>query len=407
MECHETVSVAESTPEALEQICRHLEDVDDPSSPPDLAVVFVSPHHRASYAGVQERILEASGARHLIGCSAESVVGAGREIEQAPAIAVWLARMPGVEVETFHATHATTAGAESRIEGLPALLTPLADAPAGTSSQARRDSIALVLGDPFSMPADALLGAIHDARPDIAVSGGMASAALSAGQNALFHDANLHDSGAVGALLHGSALDVRTVVSQGCRPIGKRYVVTGADEIGITSLGGARVKECLHELFDALTESEKARFQTSPHIGIALDEHREEFDRGDFLIRNVLGWTEGHALAVDARVRRGQTVQFHVRDADSSTTDLDEMLAATRDAMGDARPDGALLFTCNGRGSRLFPTPGHDIGTIRRYFPELAVAGFFAGGEFGRVGPRNFLHGFTASLVLFREGDVS
>ena len=62
---------------------------------------------------------------------------------------------------------------------------------------------------------------------------------------------------------------------------------------------------------------------------------------------------------------------------------------------------GALLFTCNGRGSHLFGTPDHDIQTVRRSIGRLPVAGMFCAGELGPVGGRNFLHGFTASLALF------
>jgi len=90
----------------------------------------------------------------------------------------------------------------------------------------------------------------------------------------------------------------------------------------------------------------------------------------------------------------GRTVQFQVRDADSADEDL-------RDLLTSAEADAALLFTCNGRGQRLFGEPDHDAGVIDQLLGPLPLAGCFCAGELGPVGARNFLHGFTASLALF------
>ncbi len=66
-------------------------------------------------------------------------------------------------------------------------------------------------------------------------------------------------------------------------------------------------------------------------------------------------------------------------------------------------PSAALVFTCNGRGTRLFSGPNHDAGVIRAEAGTIPVAGFFAQGELGPVGGQNFIHGFTASVALFEE----
>jgi small ligand-binding sensory domain FIST len=89
-------------------------------------------------------------------------------------------------------------------------------------------------------------------------------------------------------------------------------------------------------------------------------------------------------------------VQFQVRDAESADEDLKEMLAGQRAA-------GVLLFTCNGRGTNLFPVDDHDATVIADMLGPVPMAGFFAAGELGPVGGRNFLHGFTASMALFDE----
>jgi small ligand-binding sensory domain FIST len=109
------------------------------------------------------------------------------------------------------------------------------------------------------------------------------------------------------------------------------------------------------------------------------------------------------AIAIGDMVEVGQTVQFQVRDAESARADLRVVLERDRAQHGDDIA-GVLLFSCNGRGQALFGQPGHDIGAVRKAYGSVPVAGFFAAGEFGPVGHRNFLHGFTASMLVVRRG---
>ncbi|MBH0207216.1 MAG: hypothetical protein HP495_01535, partial [Nitrospira sp.] len=141
------------------------------------------------------------------------------------------------------------------------------------------------------------------------------------------------------------------------------------------------------------------------HLGIVIDEHRNRFERGDFLIRNLLGadQTTG-AVAVGEVVQEGQTVQFHLRDAASSSEEFNALLAADH-ARHRHPPLGALMFSCCGRGQGLFGIPNHDAGAAAAQLGAIPLAGFFAQGEIGPVGGRNFLHGYTASLALFAERD--
>jgi small ligand-binding sensory domain FIST len=95
-------------------------------------------------------------------------------------------------------------------------------------------------------------------------------------------------------------------------------------------------------------------------------------------------------------------VQFHIRDADAADEDLRQLLAMQREKRSGV-PGGALLFSCNGRGTRLFSKPNHDAGVIQDLCGPLPLAGFFAQGELGPVGGRNYIHGFTASVALFED----
>jgi small ligand-binding sensory domain FIST len=207
-------------------------------------------------------------------------------------------------------------------------------------------------------------------------------------------DAGVHTSGAVGAFL-GPTARLATVVSQGCRPIGEPLVVTRAERNMIYELAGRPALERLTELFEASDPDDKRLLAGGLHVGRVIDEHKLDFQRGDFLVRNVLGGDKASgAIAVGDVVEVGSTVQFHVRDADTADEDLRSLLA------GECA-EGALLFTCNGRGTRLFGVADHDAEVVSEALDGAPVAGFFAAGELGPVGGRNFLHGFTASIALF------
>jgi small ligand-binding sensory domain FIST len=237
----------------------------------------------------------------------------------------------------------------------------------------------------------------------VPVIGGMASAAHRPGENVLFYNDGSVNEGLVGVSLSGGDLEVQTVVSQGCRPVGKTFVITRSKDNVIFTLGG---KPALMALRDAIMEmpaGDRELLENGLFVGRAISEYKERFGRGDFLVRNVMGVdNDSGAIAVGELVRTGQTVQFHVRDAATASEDLGLMLAPQQLA-GPAPLTGALLFSCNGRGTRLFDRPCHDVSAARAALPAgAAVAGFFAAGELGPVGGRNFIHGHTASFALFR-----
>ena len=120
---------------------------------------------------------------------------------------------------------------------------------------------------------------------------------------------------------------------------------------------------------------------------------------GDFLIRNVVGVDpEQKAVVVADFLRVGQTVQFHIRDQESASIELKQLLSQV-----EAPCAAALLFTCNGRGTRLFEVESHDASALTNQFGNIPVTGLFAQGEIGPVGGKNFLHGFTASIIVFES----
>ncbi|HYU16253.1 MAG TPA: FIST C-terminal domain-containing protein, partial [Candidatus Acidoferrum sp.] len=253
------------------------------------------------------------------------------------------------------------------------------------------------LCDPFSFPSELLLEALERARPRAPALGGLASASF-AGGTVLLRDGDVHSDGAVAAVLSG--VEVLPCVSQGAVPVGAEMTITAAEGNVIAELAGKPAMERLGEVIAALPERERQLAGTGLLLGIVIDENRPSYERGDFLVRPIIGVDGSGALVTGQQVRVGQTIRMHVRDAASADEDLREALRAQSQALGAQGAAGALLFTCNGRGSNMFEVPDHDAAAIEDALGAPA-AGFFCAGEIGPVGGRNFLHGFTATMAVF------
>lgn len=347
---------------------------------PDLAMLFVTPPHAGALEDAGVAVRNVLSPRTLLGCAAVSVVGAGQEVETGPAVSLWAGRFGEV--------------APLRLEILQG---PEGVSIVGWPAQVGFEpAAAVLLADPFSFPAEALYQDVARRHPGLPVVGGNASASNGPGGNRLLVDDRVVTEGAVGALL-GPGIEVETVVSQGCRPVGQPYIVTRADRNVVYELGGEPALERLLTMArGTMSEDDVRLINQGLHLGQVIDERKPEFGRGDFLVRNVLGADQDTgAIAVNDLVEVGSTVQFHVRDAATADEDLQHLLAGHH-------ADGALLFTCNGRGTRLFGRAHHDAAVLDEQVGAPA-AGFFAAGEFGPVGGRNFVHGFTASIALLRE----
>lgn len=392
---------------------------------PDIVFAFLSPHHVHMAKTVASSIRSALGPEVLLGVSGEGVVGGDLEVENAPALALLGMSIPGATMRGF------------RTDQWPAMKEPPSDeahlrdiaASAGIGPDYRGS---ILFADPFSVPMNAILPALSRARalqaprhdgPDAPplppIIGGLASAAKRPGGNTLILNDSIGTMGGVGVSFSG-AIRIDSVVSQGCKPIGPPLVITTGKGQMISGLGGRPAMHVLSEIIEALDEQTRERLRKGLFIGRAVSEYKDRFGRDDFLIRNVIGVEQSTgSIAVADLLRIGQTIQFHVRDETTASEDLSLLLDAQ---LLREDPFAALLFTCNGRGSRLFSKPHHDAAMIARAFsqpretdpfatsakgpsaprPALPLAGFFAGGEIGPVGNGIFVHGQTACLALFR-----
>ncbi|MBI2708403.1 MAG: FIST C-terminal domain-containing protein [Actinobacteria bacterium] len=349
---------------------------------PDLAALFVGAAHTGAIDEIAGAVQAVLAPVALLGTTAGMVLGRDREVEDRPAVALWAARFPpGTPAAVPVVLEAEVVDGGVAVHGLDEL-------PSG------RHTLVLV-ADPFTFPVDGLVAELRSARPDVTIIGGLASAARTPGGNRLVADGAVVDRGAVGVVLPPAA-GVRAVVSQGCRPAGDPMIVTRATGNVVEELAGRASLDRLQQLVDASGPDERELLAAGLQLGVVIDESKESFGRGDFVIRAVLGGDRSTgALVVGDAVPVGTTVQFHVRDADSADEDL-------RLALADAdAAQAALVFTCNGRGMNLFGAPDHDARLVAGRAP--ACAGMSCAGEIGPVGGRTFLHGFTASIALFGE----
>jgi small ligand-binding sensory domain FIST len=344
---------------------------------PDLVALFCAVEHSEEAHDLAEALAELAPEAAVIGaCAADGVIGAGREQQGGAALALLAATLPaGARATPFHA-QVGEGHDEPELVGLPA---------------PPEDALVVAIADPHTTPVELLVEGLGG----LPVLGGFAGLG-GRGAARLFTNGGCAEEGAVGVVLEG--LPASAIVSQGARPIGPELVVTAAEGNLVVELAGRPALERLQMVVEDLSLTERALLENGLLIGLVIDENRPEHRLGDFLVRGVLGADpETGAMAIGDVPRVGQTVRLHVRDAESASRELDQMLARESSQAATA----ALLFSCNGRGRNLFPQPDHDAAMVARALGSDAVAGCFCQGELGPVGGRTFVHGFTASVALW------
>lgn len=371
------------------------------TAPADIGLVFISSAFTSEYSRLMPLLAEKLSVPVLIGCSGGGVIGttvkgSTQELESEPAISLTLAHLPGVNVEVFHIL----------TEELPDLDSPpdawidLIGVPPSPVPQF------ILLSSSFSSGIKDLLQGLDFAYPGSVVVGGQASGGGMGGRVALFCNNRLYREGTVGMALTGNIV-VETIVAQGCRPIGEPLQVTKADRNIILELDEQVPLVVLRDLISSLSEQERILAQHSLFVGVAMDGFKPSLQQGDFLIRSILGVDpSAGAIAIGDRVRPGQRLQFHLRDAQASAEDL-ELLLKLYQNQHTTEPSAvaALMFTCLGRGEGLYGKPNFDSELFQRYLSNIPVGGFFCSGEIGPVSGSTFLHGYTSVFAICRQNE--
>jgi small ligand-binding sensory domain FIST len=377
--------------EAVEDLTRQVH-TRLPNGRADLVLLFLHPRFTPHAQPLAEQLRINLAAHHLVGCTGAGIIGVNVEVENLPAISLLAAELPEVNVTPFRVTQEELEEASGPSFWHFLLQTPPTQKPNF-----------LLFADPFSLPSIPLVQAISEAYPDAPLIGGLASGAQHPGENRIFLDGDVFEDGAVGIALSGR-ITLRTIVSQGCRPIGEPFTVTRAEKNIVFELGGQPPLNVLQSMLPNLPQTDQQLVRTSLLIGRVINEYKEDFGRGDFLVRTLIGHDpQSGAVAIGDLMRTGQTVQFQVRDAKSADEDLRALLAQEALLPTAGKVRGAVLFSCLGRGEGMYGTSSHDIKLLHEYFSPLPTTGFFCNGEIGPVGGRAFVHGFTSVVGLFAE----
>jgi len=355
-----------------------------------LGLVFIAPRFFEQARQILEIIQVHGQVPLLLGCSSQGLIAGGEELEQGGGLALALYHLPGAELKAFH----------FRQEHLDE-----SNGPAywhhETGLAAGETNGWLAFGDPFNLDCDSWLRAWNEAYAPAPVLGGLASGDFSARRTQVYLNGDVLEEG-IAVLSVGGAVGLASVISQGCTPIGDTWTITKTEQNFIHEIGNRPAYTVLAETFANLTAEEQKRSQNNIFIGLVVNEYLDEFRRGDFLIRNLIGGDPSSGvIAVGALPRPGQTMQFQRRDGAAANEDMLALLTRAHEQLQGRAIYGGCLCSCNGRGAHLFGYPHHDAGLIQRKLGPLALAGFFCNGEIGPVGEKNFLHGYTASLALF------
>lgn len=359
-------------------------------SPVDLCLAFVSPHFRDGYTHLHGMVQEHLPTRVFAGCSAVGVIASGLEFEEEPALTLVAARLPDVEVRALY-THALDL---PDMDASPDLWRCWL----GETEPDRKGFV--LLANPGAPGLEKLLSGLDYAYPAVPKVGGLASGGKME-ERALFEGPRVFNSGVL-LINFGGAIEMDTMVAQGCRPIGRPLAITRCEKNHVLEVDGQPPLHYLSELVEQSNEADRNLMRSALFVGLQPDD--PAFDsRGEYLIRNLVGvdYKRG-ILAVGAGLSNGQLLRFHLRDRASSATMLDEALDRYRRHAAGRAPCVALFFSCVGRGRNLYGTANHESDLFARHFPAVPVGGFFCSGEIGPACGNTHIHTFTSAFALFR-----
>lgn len=326
----------------------------------------------------------------MIGCSGGGLITDEHEFEHEGGFSVSLYYLPGSQAEVVHLPKALF-DAENVADSIARTIRPYAETA----------NAWMLFASPDSFENESWLSAWDFATGGRSTIGGFACNASDASQTYLYANGAVHAEGAVALSLSG-AVTIESVLSQGCRPVGSTWTVTSAQDNVIHQIGNRPILEVLRDTLEGMSQKDQQLARGNIFIGLVLDEYKQHFGMGDFLVRNLAGIdlkTGSVAIATSPRV--GQNLQFQIRDATTASIDFEELLKARIRKLNGRALYGACLCDCIGRGFSLFGVPDHDVSVIRDIVPGLSVGGVFCNGEFATVDGRTLLHGYAASLALF------
>jgi len=251
-------------------------------------------------------------------------------------------------------------------------------------------TVGILHGDPCNQSLAKLIKRLADSVPEGFMIGGLSS---SRNGNLQIVNASLSEGG-ISGVLFSDQVPITTAVTQGCSPIAARRTITECSRNVIVLLDDRPALEVMKEDTGEMLSCDTADIGNHIFVGFPVTGS----DTGDYLVRQLMGIDfNNNLIAVSEMVEQGQSMMFCRRDGDTARRDMYRMLGSIKKHIGDRQAQGALYYSCLGRGCSLFGPDSQELGMIRQQLGDIPISGFFCNGEIAH----NQLHGFTGVLTIF------
>lgn len=359
----------------------------------DLALLFVNSRLARFLPAIVNRVNETLKPASLAGCTASGLLSIGSDRPLGPAISLLALRLPGAKITTLRLGEWLRDAEDDPDRWRTALDLPIDDV-----------NGMFLFSDPFRTDAQSLLSGLHYAYPKAAIVGGVALGSVQHRQTWVVAGEEIAGEGAV-AVAIGGDYTIEPVISQGCSPIGQTWTITGASKQWIDTIAGQPAMDVLLDTLRTIPRDQRERAGRNLFAGLAADEYRDHYDRGDFLIRGIAGVErETGAIALNALPRVGQTIQFQIRDTQTARDDLQAALSRASELLGENRtPIATVLCASGDRNDGIAVPVNADVAAIEARFPEIPIAGLATSGEIAPIGRRPYLHGFSAAIGMITK----
>lgn len=365
----------------------------------ECAVIFATADHSCEYTRMLKTVRSMTGADHISGCSGAGVLTSGGEIERSSGIAVMVSSGDHLNCQSFLVPpqDGEKFDGQSFVQGILPHLTGA--------------SLMVLFPDIYTIQPTRLLKEIQAVRPMLPIVGGAASGIAERRETFQWRWDDCCESldrcisrHAVSGMLFSGEFDAYIGIAQGCQPIGNPYLVTRSEGNLVYEIAHRPAVEILQEAVGTLSKEEMGSAFDSLFAGLVMDEEKYPLERGDYLVRTLVGVQPSTgAIVIAEEPRVGQTIQFHTMDRKSAHEELRRMLRDLTARTAGRKLAMGFYFNCLGRGEGLYGQTNHDIEMINHSFPDTPVVGFFGNAEFAPVRGGNLVHNYTGVLTLIAE----
>ena len=355
------------------------------------ALCFATPAYGAAYPMILRTVASEAHTREVAGCSSMGVIAGETEIESGHALAVLVF---GGNEDEIRATRFFVPTLRGRAAGVAS------DVAAAVRPKLGKSNLLILFADTYNFEAEATLEALGTELPGVTIAGGGASEDGSIGETFVFCGDTISSNAVSGMLLSGD-FELTLANTIACGLIGTAHRVTAARDNIVIELDGRPAYEVFAEAAGPLA-ADLRRALTYVFVAIPVYENARTIERGQFVVRNIVGASEEHGvIAVAFQPKVGDTIGFVLRDAERSRQDLKATLDDLNDRLDNKPPPAfGLYFNCVSRGAGLYNIPGHDSAYIRRALGPVPIAGFFTGFEIGSLAEQTSLLQYSGVLAL-------